>query len=283
MNPTIIGLLSATSIGAIILAASTPRTDLARRVAALGVAGAIRDGTESGLVRRLSDDRSRAVLRQHFSEAGWYKTSIATYYANMLLCVLAGIGLGLLVLTFMGRIDNLTVMAVVLLALCGLLIPNVMLKRAIQHRKLAIGRALPDWLDVVSTSVEAGIALNGALAMSLDAISGPLAEELREVLSDVRMGRSRAEALSAMADRVKQIDLTATVAAMVQTEKLGGNIGNVLDELAAEARDRRLMRAEELGAQLPVKMVIPMALFMLPALFVMIFGPVVADLTARLK
>jgi tight adherence protein C len=142
---------------------------------------------------------------------------------------------------------------------------------------------MPDWLDTVSSTVEAGTALNAALAMSLDAIHGPLADELREVLADVRIGRSRADALTAMAQRVRQVDLSSTVTAMVQTERLGGNIGHVLDELAAEARHRRLSRAEELAAQLPVKMVIPMALFMLPALMVMIFGPVVADLMAKGK
>jgi tight adherence protein C len=132
-------------------------------------------------------------------------------------------------------------------------------------------------LDMLTTTVEAGVSLNSALASAVEAISGPLAEELKATMSDVRLGRSRAEALMAMADRVQQPDLLTTVIAIVQAERLGGNIAAVLDEISMEAREARMMRVEELAAQLPVKMVFPMALFMLPALVVMIFGPVVAD------
>ena len=81
----------------------------------------------------------------------------------------------------------------------------------------------------------------------------------------------------AMADRVQQPDLLTAVIAIVQAERLGGNIVHVLEEISTEAREARMMRVEELAAQLPVKMVFPMALFMLPALVVMIFGPVVAN------
>jgi tight adherence protein C len=133
----------------------------------------------------------------------------------------------------------------------------------------------------VSTTVEAGVALNAALAIATSSITGPLAEEFEMVLSDIRLGRNRADAFNAMAQRAHQIDLSSVVMAIVQTERLGGNIGHVLDELAVEARARRLQRAEEIAAALPVKMVIPMAFFMLPALFVMIFTPVVAQLMAH--
>jgi tight adherence protein C len=112
-------------------------------------------------------------------------------------------------------------------------------------------------------------------------MKGPLADEFRMALSDVRVGMSRADALTAMGQRVQQIDLSSVVTALVQTEKLGGNLARVLDELAEEARSRRLARAEETAAKIPVKMVIPMAFFMLPALLVMIFGPVAAELFGK--
>ena len=133
----------------------------------------------------------------------------------------------------------------------------------------------------VATTVEAGIALNGALASAVEATSGPLGEELKMALSDIRLGRSRSEALAAMSTRANQVDLSTTVTAMIQSEKLGGNIAAVLEELAVEARERRMMRAEEIAAQLPVKMVFPMVFFMLPALFVTIFGAVAADFFSR--
>ena len=133
-------------------------------------------------------------------------------------------------------------------------------------------------LDMVSTTVEAGIALNAALATATASMTGPLAEEIEMVLSDIRLGRNRSDAFNAMSLRAHQVDLSSFVMAIVQTERLGGNIGHVLDELAEEARSRRLQRAEEIAAALPVKMVIPMAFFMLPALFTMIFAPVAAML-----
>jgi tight adherence protein C len=103
-----------------------------------------------------------------------------------------------------------------------------------------------------------------------------LREEIEAVLSEIRLGRSRADALRSMAMRVRQPDISSTVTAIVQAERLGSNLGNVLSELAEETRNKRMMLAEEIAALMPVKMVIPMALFMLPALFVMIFGGVVA-------
>jgi tight adherence protein C len=106
---------------------------------------------------------------------------------------------------------------------------------------------------------------------------GALGEEIRAVLSEVRLGRSRSDALKSMAARVRVEQLSTTVTAIVQAERLGSNLANVLEELAEETRNRRMVRAEEIANLMPTKMVIPMALFMLPALFVMIFGGVVAQ------
>ena len=169
----------------------------------------------------------------------------------------------------------------VVLALAGAILPSSMLDGAIANRKRRIRNALPDFLDLVSTTVEAGIALNGAFAAAVDAVRGPFRDELLAVLSDIRVGRSRAEALAAMAARADVTELTTTVTAIVQAEKLGGDISGILDQLAHDARDQRMTRAEELAAQLPVKMTFPMALCMLPALFVMIFGAVAAQLISK--
>ncbi len=172
----------------------------------------------------------------------------------------------------------ISAIAVVVGLVIGYIFPTFSLDGAIKKRKTAIARRLPDLLDMVSTTVEAGTALNGALAIAVTRLEGPLADEFRMTLSDIRVGVNRADALTALSRRVNQIDLASVVTALVQTERLGGNVAQVLDELAEEARSRRLNRAEELAAKIPVKMVIPMALFMLPALLVMIFGPVAAQL-----
>ena len=110
---------------------------------------------------------------------------------------------------------------------------------------------------------------------------GALGEEVRAALSEMRLGRSRADALRSMAARVRVEQLTTTVTAVVQAERLGSSLANVLEELASEVRNRRSQRAEEIANMMPTKMVLPMALFMLPALFVMIFGGVVAEYMSK--
>jgi tight adherence protein C len=251
-------------------------------VAAIDTSSMQRGASEHQLLKRLIGG-DQGQLRSKLIEAGWYRTTPGAFYTRSLLSLGAATILAFLALLEMHNFSQTYIVGAIVFGVCGFFVPRSMLDRAIGKRKTAIHRMMPDWLDTIATTVEAGTALNAALAMSLDAIRGPLADELREVLADVRIGRSRADALTAMAQRVRQVDLSSTVTAMVQTERLGGNIAHVLDELAMEARHRRLMRAEELAAQLPVKMVIPMALFMLPALMVMIFGPVVADLMAKAK
>ncbi|MBV8148683.1 MAG: type II secretion system F family protein, partial [Candidatus Eremiobacteraeota bacterium] len=108
---------------------------------------------------------------------------------------------------------------------------------------------------------------------------GPLRKELELVNDDIRLGRSRSEALAAMAHRVREPDLTTSVTAIVQADRLGGNISEVLQSLAHEARERRMLRAEEIAGTLPVKMVFPMVFFMLPSLVIIIFGSVFAHYT----
>jgi pilus assembly protein TadC len=283
MTAQLIGVFAALTLAALILAALSSRSDIARRIMAIDTSAQQRGKNENQFLKHFVGDASQGDLRSKLVEAGWYKTTVAAFYVRSGLSVGVAISFALLLVLEMHEFSTTLIVVAMLFGTCGLLLPRAILNRTIAKRKTAIHRMMPDWLDTVSTTVEAGTALNAALAMSLDAIRGPLADELREVLADVRIGRSRADALTAMAQRVKQVDLTSTVTAMVQTERLGGNIGHGLDELAAAARHRRLLRAEELAAQLPVKMVIPMALFMLPALMVMIFGPVVADLMTKAK
>ncbi len=159
--------------------------------------------------------------------------------------------------------------------------PFASMHRTIDKRKLAIHRELPDFLDVLATTVDAGIALNGALSAASEGLKGPLGEEMRAALGDIRLGRSRADALMALSQRVREPDLTTTMVAIVQSERLGASITDVLQQLAVETRERRTLRAEEIAAQLPNKLVFPVGLCMLPALLLLIFGAVVAKLINR--
>jgi tight adherence protein C len=258
------------------------RSDVSRRVAELEDTATVHTQTRTApIVKHLLSGVDKTAIATKLAEAGWYRTTVTQFVLSRLVCFGIMAGLAAFFLLETHNVSLLYVIFAAGIAALGLTLPSFALDSAIKKRKTAIGNRLPDFLDMVSTTVEAGVALNSALAIANASIKGPLAEELEMVLSDVRLGRNRADAFKSMAQRVHQIDLSALVMAIVQTERLGGNIGQVLDELAIEARARRLQRAEEIAAALPVKMVIPMAFFMLPALFVMIFAPVVAQLVGN--
>ncbi len=128
-----------------------------------------------------------------------------------------------------------------------------------------------------------GLSVNQALAYAIDAAPGALGEEIKAALSEIRLGRARSDALKAAAERLQQQQFSSTVTAITQAERLGTNISKVLNELAEDVRNHRIMLVEEHAAKLPVKMVFPMAMFMLPALFVVIFGALMANYVTNNK
>ena len=238
-------------------------------------------GTRAQAFERIFSEGQRGKLQQQLQEAGWYQITPAKMGARIVAGGGFGLAIGLTLCTYLGHWDKTFLGGVALLAGGGAYLPMSQLKMAVQKRKSAIQRALPDLLDMLGTTVQAGLAFNAALQYAQEIAIGPLGEEIKAVLSEIRLGRSRAEALKAMAGRVRQEQLSTTVTAIVQAERLGSNLANVLEELSEETRNRRMMRAEEIANLMPTKMVIPMALFMLPALFVMIFGGVAAQYLAR--
>lgn len=239
---------------------------------------AVAKEVDDGFFKKLIDEQQRSKLAQKLAAAGWYQTAPTKIVIATVAGVAAGTAAAAALILFVGDPSVTWFCAGALLVFAGGAAPTVLLNRAIERRQKAIHRTLPDFLDMLTTTVEAGISLNAALASSVDAVDGPLADEIKAALSDICLGRARADAMMAMANRVQQSDLTSAVISIVQAERLGGNIARVLEELSSEAREKRMLRAEELAAQLPVKMVFPMALFMLPALITMIFGPVLANL-----
>jgi tight adherence protein C len=274
--PVIICLLAALSIGVLIFAAWPRRSAVHDRVAQLG--GAQSEGGRRILMfEQIYDEKSKSKLQQRLQEAGWYNTPPALVAAITVGGVLLGLVLTLAVL-FVFKVKGLLAIASYGLPLIGYMGPSVMLDKAIKERKMAIQAELPDFIDMVSSTVAAGTALNSAFISAVEMCGGPLGDEFRATLSDIRMGRSRAEAMASMAERVNQIDLSQMVTTITQSERVGGNVTQVLEELAHESRDRRLMRAEEMAGTLPIKMSVTMAFLLLPALFVVIFGPVVANM-----
>jgi len=163
-------------------------------------------------------------------------------------------------------------------AVAGWRLPDFSLARATTARRRAIARSLPDALDLLCTSVEAGLGLDGAIQKVAEKLGGPLGVELAIYLKDVRLGRSREEALRAVARRVDVKELRSAVASIIQAERLGASLARVLRVQSEELRIRRRVSAQERAMQIPVKILFPLVLFIFPAMFVVILGPAVLQI-----
>lgn len=162
--------------------------------------------------------------------------------------------------------------------LLGLSFPNLILNRLITGRREAIVAALPDALDLITSCVEAGISFDAAL-MRITSRDNDAGRELREefvrYLSDIRMGRPRAEALQELSRRCAVADLEGVVAALIQADQLGVGIAIVLRTQSVHLRTRRRQRAQEAAMKAPIKMLFPLVFFIFPAMFVVTLGPAV--------
>jgi tight adherence protein C len=164
-------------------------------------------------------------------------------------------------------------------AALGLAWPASWLRGRRDARLRAIEKALPFYLDVLTLSVESGANLTGALRHAVSkGPAGPLQVELERVLRDVRAGRSRADALRAMAERIELPAVGSWVAALVAAERHGAGLGPILRAQADQRRQERFQRAEKLAMQAPVKMLFPLLAFIFPCTFVLLFFPVVVRL-----
>jgi tight adherence protein C len=242
-----------------------------------------RDPAEMALVQKLLPEERRAMITKQLIEAGWYTTTPAKFGMRMV----GGAILGFVMTLLVWRIVNfpLGLLPVLLAAFTfvGGYSPFFALNRAMEARKAGIQKALPEFLDMVSSTVQAGLALNSALGYAVEAVPGPLGDEIKEALSEIRLGRARGEALRAVGERTNHPALRNALRVMTQAERLGANIAKLLNDLAADARHQRLMLVEEMAAKLPVKMVFPMVLFMIPAIVTVIFGSVAANYFATPK
>lgn len=152
-------------------------------------------------------------------------------------------------------------------------LPDYFISKRAGARQLQIQKALPDNLDQITMSVEAGLGFEGALERVVQAGEGPLTDELRRVLKEMQLGVSRADALRNLADRTDVPDLKSFVFAVVQSEEYGLPIARVLRVQAAELRDKRRSRAEERALKIPVLLIMPLAFGIFPALFIVLLGP----------
>jgi tight adherence protein C len=159
-------------------------------------------------------------------------------------------------------------------ALCYFL-PDILLRNYAEKRRASIRLELPNALDQMLISVQAGLGFETAMARAGESGKGPLADELIRTLQDIQVGRSRKEAYLALAQRVDVPDLRSFVRAVVQADSYGIAIANVLTAQASVMRVKRRQRAEEHAMKMPVKMLFPLIMSILPALFIIVLGPTV--------
>jgi tight adherence protein C len=160
--------------------------------------------------------------------------------------------------------------------------PLLMLNRKIAARKAAIQKELPDVLDLLTVSVEAGLGFDGALAKVTEKMSGPLVDEFARALQEMLVGVPRRDALHSLGRRCDVADLLLFVSALVQADQLGVSIGNVLRIQSAAMREKRRQRAQEQAMKAPVKMLLPLVMCIFPTLFVILLGPAVIQIVTSL-
>jgi tight adherence protein C len=169
-----------------------------------------------------------------------------------------------------------------LLPAAGALLPSAWLNRKVQERHDAILRDLPDTLDLLAISVEAGVGFEGAIGVVCEHFNSPLAEEFSRTLKEMELGLPRREALQNLKRRTEVPELSNFVLALTQADALGMPIGRVLKTQAAEMRLKRRQWAREKAAKLPVKIMFPLVLFIFPPVFIVVLGPAFSEIGGKL-
>jgi tight adherence protein C len=162
----------------------------------------------------------------------------------------------------------------------GYLLPTFTLRYLVKNRQEDVVRTLPDSLDLMVVSIEAGMGFDGALQKVAEKSHSILGQEFNRLLSEIRMGKPRREAMRGMVDRIGTEEVSGLMGAVIQSENLGVGISGVLRQQAALLRQRRRQKAEEKAMKAPIKMLIPLVLFIFPTIFIVLLGPAVIKMAS---
>jgi tight adherence protein C len=233
----------------------------------------------TNLGRRLTPIGYVDQVRKKFIYAGELGTdAVDRFLAIRVITVAAAIVLVPVIWTMSGLTGNARLGVLLLTMLVLILGPDASLNRKVEARQLDIRRRLPDVLDLLTISVEAGLGFEQALDRTIASVPGPLSEEFSRMLGEVRAGSSRADAMRALEQRSNVSELRSFVLAILQADTFGVSIGRVLRAQADEMRIKRRQLAEEMAQKAPVKMLIPMVFCIFPALFVVVLGPAMINI-----
>jgi tight adherence protein C len=222
-------------------------------------------------------------LRKQLVAAGMYRTSPRTIIGYALLCALALPIAWIWLAIATGTSPKLTVLAAILFGVFGWFVPGFLVQRRAENRLYRVDRSMPELIDLLVVTVEAGLSLSAALQLAGDRMKGPLGEELRIVLQEQRMGLTPVQALENMVGRCPTPAVESFARAMMQGQALGVSVGAILRSLAVEMRKRRRAQAEQQAQKAPIKMLFPLVFMIFPALFVVILGPAMVSVFQALK
>ena len=223
------------------------------------------DGIQSKLVA--------AGLSQRLSVNGFLSIKGAT--------TVGGAILGVLVAAAGGGASGILLLPT--LAALGFMGPDFALNFKIRSRRDQIRSELPDALDLLAVSVEAGLGFDGAVTKLTEHMEGPLIDEFALTLNEIRVGEARAVALRKMGERVDAGELSNFVRAVIQAEQLGISLGRILRVQAADTRMRRQAAAEEKAMKAPIKMLFPTVAFIFPSMFIVVLGPAMLHIMSVFK
>jgi len=232
----------------------------------------------SRLAQRLTPRTTRELIGARLLAAGLASRITTTQF----FAVKAALGLGALAVTSVFGLAVAGAAGIVLaIPSCafGFLLPDAYVTMKTRSRRELIRAQLPDALDVLAVSVEAGLGFDGAIAKLTEHMQGALIDEFALTLGEMRIGESRHDALKKLTERVPSPEVAAFVRAVIQADQLGISLGRILRVQAADSRLRRQAAAEEKAMKAPIKMLFPTVLFIFPAMFLVILGPAFLNLS----
>ena len=222
---------------------------------------------EGGMIARIDAKLERAGYPGGLRGADWVGVKLMSLIAFVVVFFLLA--------TFLTGTPILGLFFGIAGAAFGYIAPEFWLGRKVKARSYAMILQLPDALDLLTISVEAGLGFDAALTKCVEKMEGPLIDEYRQALAEVRMGRSRRDALRDVANRADAQPVSNFIGAIVQAEQLGVPIAKVLQIQSNQLRIERRQRAEEAAAKAPVKMLFPMVGCIFPTIFIVILGPAI--------
>ena len=225
-------------------------------------------------IKRFTPGSWHAVAKDLVERSGNFQgRGMAGFMVYMIVLVIAFVSLAMLY-TSRAHVSVAKAMLLYVLAVvAGLGFPFFIAKSMVEERQEQIRRAMPDVLDLLCVSVQAGMGFDGAMSKVTAKMKGPLIEECDRLLQDLRMGVTRRNALLRLSERCGIKEMQLFVAALIQSEKLGVGLAQVLEIQSENMRELRRQRAREIAAKMPTKILFPLLVFIFPVLFVVALGP----------